>query len=197
MGDPGGDSKPCPRCGETIRAVAVLCRFCRADLVEPAAAPLPPPRRSGWPLVLACLAAGFAGPLLVGGILAVMVFSLEDDEGRTACRERLASLHLWLRHAEESADGLPPGSGSSLLRALAWQSEHDDLPDCPGGGFVSPGPYRGPIKAWDQLEEEDPVACCPPNAHAGGFFILLKNGRIRFVRPGDALHASAASQTAD
>jgi hypothetical protein len=35
------DTKPCPFCGEEIKAVAVRCKHCQADLTK--AAPVPPP----------------------------------------------------------------------------------------------------------------------------------------------------------
>ena len=31
---PGDDTKPCPVCGETIKAAAIKCRFCNTDLAE-------------------------------------------------------------------------------------------------------------------------------------------------------------------
>ena len=32
---PGGDTKPCPYCGEEIKKVAVRCKHCQADLSKP------------------------------------------------------------------------------------------------------------------------------------------------------------------
>lgn len=34
---PGGDTKPCPLCGEEIKVIAVKCRHCNSDLLNPAA----------------------------------------------------------------------------------------------------------------------------------------------------------------
>ncbi|HYF00445.1 MAG TPA: hypothetical protein VEJ18_16115 [Planctomycetota bacterium] len=191
--------RACPACGETIRSAAILCRFCKADLAAPAGRPSPPPpsRPRGWPLVLAVLAAGLAGPVLVLVGLGFFVVVADREEDRESCRRQLAALHLWFRHAEESVDGPPEGTGSALLRAMAWQADDGDLADCPGGGFITGGPYRGPTKPWTQLGDEEVVACCPPGAHSGGAFVLLKNGRIRFARDGDALHAAAAAQTSE
>ena len=50
-----GDTKPCPVCGETVKAVAVKCRFCNTDLTAHAVAKEGEPEKdlfSGHPAVI-------------------------------------------------------------------------------------------------------------------------------------------------
>ncbi len=102
----GDETKACPRCGQSIQAEAVLCRFCKADLGAPAPEPedfAPPPPRPKksfpvWILVLILCCCG--GLLVVPIIAAIAIPGLLASQ--RAANERNASASLRTLAAAEA-----------------------------------------------------------------------------------------------
>lgn len=98
----GDETKKCPACAESVKAEAVICRFCNYDFKaglppgggSPAAPPPPPPPpKSSKTLVWVLLGCGCAGALLVIPIIAAIAIpGLLAAQGAANARNASATL---------------------------------------------------------------------------------------------------------
>ena len=81
----GEDTKPCPACGESVKAEALICRFCRASFKGTSLPGTQPPKRDEEFNRIGPKSAWLPGGalLVIGMGAATLVYDKDIDEGYT------------------------------------------------------------------------------------------------------------------
>jgi len=205
------DSKQCPACGETILAVARMCKFCRYDFRAPVATPQAPPKKSNTTLIVIIVIV--VGVVLIVPCLAALLLPAIARAIRnakvTSCANNMAQLwkmqsNYMVTHGG-SQKSLPRERGEKFWLKL---SETDpplvdrnlgEIYQCPMEGATGWGTcdYRGPSSTVNLYGDGDPVGADKERNHGSGEGgnVLRKSGDVQSVGSTDPLWKLAEKKT--
>lgn len=202
---PPADTRPCPHCGETIKAAALLCRFCGVRFDQPQTAPVASipasPRKKSSPTVLWILLGVLGGLLILCSGVTILVWpKLKEgfQQGmRLACEQSLHRLYTCATSPEAAKQIQTVRTGGAFWREVARTSGDEQAIWCPsrvmrGDQGVS---FRGPKMNWNEIPPQGIVGCDKTDNHVEGINILFKNGTVQFAAKGTSLYEKALSET--
>jgi len=206
-------------CGETLKAGARVCRFCKAQLggapPPPGGAPQygyaynpPPPKKSNCLLWVILGIVGLVLVVCVGGPILFFVVA-KDQTSKSLCKvhfEQNLSPHVARLPRGKDLDKSDRERVAKLdrLRGLAfWReilkgSDQEQGYFCLGGALQ--GQQRGllgPKKPFSQYKDADPIGCCPKGGHKDGTWIMKKNGKVEWASTDSDAYRTAYEQLSD
>ena len=184
----------CPLCGAR-KTDSARCQFCghwftTAETVLADRARRRRARTAG--ALLKILA--FGAVLLGLPALGYYYKSAADTEQRL-CKEALMIMHNAILQSQANPKGVPTSVGRRFLVEVAVRERIALL--CPAvtvKGPRLPVDFRGPVRPWEDLLPDDPVAADREGNH-GGLTVLLKSGAVEYASKGSYLYRRAIEGT--
>ena len=143
--------------------------------------------------------------IALAAFMVIFIIESERQERRERCRIQLGQIYLSLTFSPKGWKDpdwkkVPPGP-DFWIACDEWPGPPPGFREewlcCPVRNVPGQIDYRGPLRAIDELTDDDPIAADRPGNHGPeeGGSVLLKNGTIRQVPRGDPLWKRANETT--